>query len=344
MADAGLTLQAVADLVGGRLLGSSGHPIRGVAPLDQAGPSDVSFLASARYLGEFLASAAGAVLLTDELAAVAGGPARRVIVGDPARAMMLLAARLHPPEPPPAGIDPTARIGPGVALGEGLSIGAHAVLGPGVRLGDRVQVGPGAVLEAGVEVGEDTVIGPRVLLASGTRLGRRCRIKGGAVLGGTGFGYVSSREGHQRVPHVGRCVIEDDVDIGANTCIDRGSIGDTTIGSGSRLDNLVHLAHNVRVGRNCLIMALVGVAGSTRIGDGVILAGQAGVAGHLRVGDGARIAGHAGVTSDVPAGVDYGGYPARPHREWLRSHAVLYALAPVARELQALVREREAHG
>ncbi|MBS1242209.1 MAG: UDP-3-O-[3-hydroxymyristoyl] glucosamine N-acyltransferase, partial [Gemmatimonadetes bacterium] len=191
---------------------------------------------------------------------------------------------------------------------------------------------------------DDTVLGPRVVCGRGTRVGQRCRIKSGAVLGGIGFGYVSGRDGHRRVPHVGGCLIEDDVDIGANTCIDRGSIGDTVVGTGTRIDNLVQLGHNVRVGRHCLVMAQVGVAGSTRIGDGVILAGQVGVNGHIRIGDGARVSAQSGVMGDVPAGMDYGGYPARPHREWLRSHAVLYGLAPVARDLQALVRERKAHG
>jgi len=344
MAAPGLTLQAVADLVGGRVSGAGERLVRGVAPLDQAGPSHLSFLTSARYLDEFRGSAAGGVLLTTEFAAVEGGPADRVVVADPALAMATLVARLHPPAAPAPGIDPTARLGPGVRLGRDVAIAAHAVLGAGVRLGDRVRVGAGTVIEDGVEIGDDTHLEPRVVCGSGTRIGRRCRIKSGAVLGGTGFGYVSGPEGHARVPHVGGCQIEDDVDIGANACVDRGSIGDTVVGAGTRVDNLVQVGHNVRIGRQCLLMAQVGVAGSARVGDRVILAGQAGVNGHVRIGDGARVAGQSGVVGSVPAGADYGGYPARPHREWLRSHAVLYGLAPLARELQALVRERKAHG
>jgi UDP-3-O-[3-hydroxymyristoyl] glucosamine N-acyltransferase len=344
MAAPGLTLQAVAELVGGRVAGAGDRLVSGVAPLDRAGPDDLSFLASARYLDEFRGSAAGGVLLAHDFAEVAAGPDGRIIVDDPARAMAIVVGHLHPADAPAAGIDPTARLGTGVVLGRDVSIGAHAVLGARVRLGDRVVIGAGSVLEDGVTIGEETVLGPRVFCGSGTRIGRRCRIKPGAVLGGIGFGYVSGREGHRRVPHVGGCLIEDDVDIGANTCIDRGSLGDTVVGAGTRIDNLVQLGHNVRVGRNCLLMAQVGVAGSTRIGDGAILAGQVGVGGHLRIGERARLAGKSGVMGDVRAGEDYGGYPARPHREWLRSQAVLYGLAPVARELQALVRERKTHG
>jgi len=344
MAPPGLTLQAVADLVGGRVSGAGDRMVRAVAPLDQAGPSHLSFLTSARYLDEFRASAAGGVLLAAEFAGVEGGPADRVVVADPAGAMATLVARLHPAEVAAAGIDPTARLGPRVRLGQDVAIGAYAVLGADVRLGDRVRLGAGTVIEDGVEIGDDTILAPRVVCGTGTRIGRRCRIKAGAVLGGAGFGYVSGREGHHRVPHAGGCLIEDDVDIGANTCVDRGSIGDTVVGAGSRIDNLVQVGHNVRIGRHCLLMAQVGVAGSARIGDRVILAGQAGISGHIRIGDGARIAAQSGVVGSVPAGADYGGYPARPHREWLRSHAVLYGLAPLARELQALARERKAHG
>lgn len=344
MAGRTLTVAALAELVGGQVLGHGDTAVSGVAPLEEAGPSHLSFLTSPRYLPSFHGSAAGAVLLPPALSATMNGPANRIVVADPAAAMATAVAALYPEPPRQATIDPTARLGPGVRLGEGVVIGASVVLGAGVVLGDRVTVGAGAVLEAGVSVGDDTVLGAHVTCGEGTEIGRRCRIKSGAVLGGVGFGYVPETGGVRRVPHVGHCRIEDDVDIGANSCVDRGSIGDTVIGAGTRLDNLVQVGHNVRIGKRCLLMAQVGIAGSTRIGDDVILAGQVGVAGHLEVGDRARVSAQAGVASDLPGDEDYGGSPARPHREWLRSTAVLYGLTPLARDLKTIVAERRAHG
>ena len=338
-----LTPRAVAELIGGRLVGDGSVRLTGFAPLDRAGPADLSFLSSGKYLDAFRASQAGCVLVADDLAGAAGGPAVRIVVRDPARAMGQVLAHLHPEAPPAPGIDPTARLGAGVILGREVSIAPYAVIGAGVRLGDRVVIGSGTVIEDQVEIGNDSVLGPRVVCCSGTRLGCRVRVKAGAVLGGRGFGYAPGEGGLERLPHVGRCLIEDDVDIGANTCIDRGSIDDTVIGAGTKIDNLVQLGHNVRIGRRCLLMSQVGVAGSARIGDGVILAGQVGVVGHLSIGAGARVAAQSGVGNDIPAGADYGGSPARPHREWLRSHAVLYRLAPLAKNLEALVKERNAH-
>jgi UDP-3-O-[3-hydroxymyristoyl] glucosamine N-acyltransferase len=338
-----LSAQAVADLVGGRLSGPPGAPLTGVAPLDRAGPADLSFLSLARYLEEFRASAAGAVLVPADLAGVTGGPATRIVVPDPARTLGQLLRQLYPEPAPAAGVDPTARLGEGVVLGSAVSIGAYAVLGRAVQVGDRCVIGAGTVLEDGVVLGDDVRLGPRVVCYAGTRLGHRVLVKAGAVLGGAGFGFTPGPEGHVRIPHVGGCLIGDDVDIGSNTTIDRGSIGDTVVGAGTKIDNLVQLGHNVRVGRGCLLMSQVGVAGSSRLGDRVILAGQVGIAGHLTIGDGARLAAQSGLSSDVPAGADYGGYPARTNREWLRSLAVLYRLTPIARELEELVRERSAH-
>lgn len=344
MAGRSITVAAIAELVGGQVLGRGDHAVSGVASLEEAGPGHLSFLTSPRYVPSFHGSAAGAVLLPPALSATADGPANRIVVADPAAAMASVVAALYPEPPRVSAIDPTARMAPGVQLGEGVVIGAHAVLGAGVQLGDRVVVGAGALLEAGVSVGDDTVLGAHVSCGEGTVIGKRCRIKAGAVLGGVGFGYVPGEAGLRRVPHVGGCRIEDDVDIGANSCVDRGSIGDTVIGAGTRLDNLVQVGHNVRVGKRCLVMAQVGIAGSTRIGDDVILAGQVGVAGHLEVGDRARVSAQAGVASDLPGGEDYGGSPARPHREWLRSTAVLYGMIPLARDLKTIVAERRAHG
>ena len=338
-----LTARAVADLTGGRLVGDGGAVLSGIAPLDRAGPGDLSFLASVRYLEAFRASRAGCVLVGEDLAEVTGGPSNRILVGDPARAMGQVQATFHPEPGPPPGVDPTARLARGVVLGRNVCVGPHAVLGQGVKLGDRVVIGPNVVLEDGVEIGEESVLGPGVSCCRGTRVGKRVRVKAGAVLGGSGFGYAPGPGGLERLPHAGRCIIGDDVDIGSNTCIDRGSVDDTVVGDGTRIDNLVQIAHNVRLGRNCLVMSQVGIAGSARIGDGVVLAGQVGVVGHLTIGDGARIAAQSGVGHDLPGGADYGGSPARPHREWLRSNAVLYRLAPLARDMEALVRERKTH-
>jgi UDP-3-O-[3-hydroxymyristoyl] glucosamine N-acyltransferase len=197
------------------------------------------------------------------------------------------------------------------------------------------------VIGAGAVVGDDCHLHAGVTLYPGTRLGDRVRVHAGARLGSDGFGYVFRDGAHEKIPHVGRCIVESDVEIGANTTIDRGSIDDTVIGAGTKIDNLVHVAHNVRIGRLCLLMAQVGIAGSVHVEDGAILAGQAGISGHLTIGGGARIAAQAGVFGSVPAGETWSGYPARPHREALRAQAALFKLPSLIRELERLVEQRK---
>ena len=182
----------------------------------------------------------------------------------------------------------------------------------------------------------DSSLDPNVVCYSGSRLGARVVIKAGSVIGGTGFGYLSDRTGHHLIPHVGGCVIGEDVHIGANSSIDRGSVGDTMIGAGTRIDNQVHIGHNARLGERCLVMGGVVVAGSARIGNDVVLAGHSAIGGHFRVGDRARVGAKAGVISEVADGADVSGFPARPHREFLRAQAALYRLAPLVDELEAL--------
>jgi UDP-3-O-[3-hydroxymyristoyl] glucosamine N-acyltransferase len=203
-----------------------------------------------------------------------------------------------------------------------------------------VRLGPGVVLEDAVEIGDDSDLGPYVVCYRGTRVGRRCVLKAGVVLGGAGFGYISGPEGHVRIPHVGGCVIGNDVEIGSNSCVDRGSIDDTVIGAGSKLDNHVHIGHNARLGARCLIMGGSVVAGSAELGDGVIMAGHSGVAGHLRVGHRVRIGANSTVISAVPDGIDVSGFPARPHREFLRAQASMHRLAKITDQLEALVKPR----
>ncbi len=339
-----LTAQAVADLVGGRLLGNGALPLTAVGPLDRADGGTLSFLSGARYLGMFHRSSAGAVLLRDEHAAESDGPATRIVVDDPGQAILRVVPLLFPEEAPVWGVDPTAVIGQGTSWDGEVSIGAHAVLGRNVRLGARCRIGPGVVLGDGVVAGDDCDIGANTVCHQGTRLGHRVRLKALAVIGGDGFGFASGPGGHRPIRHVGGCILEDDVQVGSHSAIDRGSLDDTVIGAGTKIDNQVHIAHNVRMGPGCLIMAGVGVAGSARMGAGVILAGQVGIVGHVTLGDGVRISAQSGIGQDVPAGTDMGGTPARRQRDYLRAQSALYRVAKIINQLEELVSKRGDRG
>jgi UDP-3-O-[3-hydroxymyristoyl] glucosamine N-acyltransferase len=304
-----------------------------VAGLDSADAASLSFFGASRYADEAAVNGAGVVLVTRALAdRVAHVPAR-IIVGVPQEAMLTAVALLYRPAAFEPGIDPSATVAEGARIGEGVAIGPRAVVGRGVAVGPRTQIGAGVVLGDGVTVGQDCIIYPNVSVYADSHLGDRVLIQAGAVIGSDGFGYVFRDGAHQKVPHVGRCVLESDVEIGANTTIDRGSVGDTVIGAGTKIDNLVQIGHNVRMGRLCLVMSQVGISGSVRIGDGVIIAGQAGVAGHVTIGVGARIAGQAAVFGNVPAGETWSGYPARPHRDSLRTQAAAQKLPALLKTL-----------
>ncbi len=319
--------------------------IEAVGSLDLAHGEALSFLTSPKYLDQFCRSAAAAVLVPEGLALPADqGPRCRIRVAEPHRALAAALEVLFPATEVLPGIHPTAVVGRGLRLGAGVSVAPFAVLGDDVTLGDNVQIGPEVVLEPGVEIGADSILDARVICYQGTRIGRRARIKAGAVIGSPGFGYISDRRGHHPIPHVGRCVVGDDVDVGANTCIDRGSIDDTVIGDGTKLDNQVHIGHNARLGDRCLVMGGAVVAGSARIGSDVVLAGQSAIGGHFRVGDGARVGAMSGVIGSVPDRADVSGFPARPHREFLRAQAALYRLAPLVDALEELVGKQSAHG
>ncbi len=336
----GLTAQAVADLVGGRLLGDGEVVLRGVGPLDRAGPETLSFATGGRYAAQLSATRAGAVLVSEALAELPSGCRARIIVADPYGAIAAALRRMFPPPAPVPGVDPTARIGPGCSLGSDVTIGPYTVLGRDVRVGDRCRIAEGVSLGDGVIVGEDSVLGPRVVCYAGTRVGKRVVLKAGAVIGGDGFGYLSGASGHTRIPHVGACILEDDVEIGSNSTVDRGSLDDTVIGRGTKLDNQVHVGHNVRIGARCLLMGGAGIAGSTRVGDGAIIAGHVGVTDHLNIGAGARIAAKSAVFGDVEPGGVISGHPARPHRQFLRAQAALYRLAPILADVERVVADK----
>jgi UDP-3-O-[3-hydroxymyristoyl] glucosamine N-acyltransferase len=332
------TLAELAAMVGGRVEGDLSLRVRGVAPIDQAGPEELGFLAQRRYLKLLPQTLARAVLVSEALAEEAAALAGRLVVKDPYGALPNLLAHFHPGRAPEPGIHPTAVMGRGVDLGEDVTVGPYAVLEEDVVLGSRVRVGAHAVLGAGSMVGDDSVLHPHVVLYPGTRVGARVILHAGVRLGVDGFGYVPGREGHRKIPQVGTCVVEDDVEMGANTCVDRGSIGRTVVGRGTKLDNLVHLAHNVRLGRDVLMAAMAGISGSTRIGDGAMIGGQAGIIGHAEIGDGARIGAQSGVIGDIGPGETVSGYPARNNREYLRAMGLAFRLPEVMRRLDELER------
>jgi UDP-3-O-[3-hydroxymyristoyl] glucosamine N-acyltransferase len=339
-----LTARAVADLVGGRLEGDGEVLLHRLAPLDRAGPDALSFLVAPSYLTDYRNTAAGAALVALPLADAPGGPGTRIIVADPELALGRVADALHPISRPEPGIDSTARVAPDADLAGDVTVGPYAVIGPRARLGRRVVVEAGAWLGEDVVVGDDCLIGPHAVCYPGARLGRRVVLKAGAVIAGMGFGFLHGTDGHRRMPHLGACVLEDDVEIGSGTCIDRGSFEDTVIGQGSKIDNLVQVGHNVRLGARCLVAATTGIAGSCRIGDDVVIAGGVGVADHVTIGDRAVIGAKSVVfgPGQVPAGAVVSGYPARPHRAFLRAQAVLFRLPGLVDDLEALVAERRA--
>jgi UDP-3-O-[3-hydroxymyristoyl] glucosamine N-acyltransferase len=334
-----ITAAAIAALVSGELIGDARAEVNGVAPLDRAEASDLSILSSGKYAPMMATTKAGVVLVDPEFRDAPGAPGARIVVEKPLEKLLGLLPRLYPPELPAPGVAATARIGIGVRLGKRIAIGENAIIGSGTSIGDDVIIGSHCVVGDRVSIGNGTRLWPSVTLYSGVSLRARVLVHSGARIGCDGFGYVFRDGEHQKIPHVGRCIIDDDVEIGANTTIDRGSIDDTVVGKGTKIDNLVHIAHNVRIGEKCLLMAQVGVAGSVTIGDGAILAGQAGISGHLTIGAGARIAAQAGVFGDIPAGETWSGYPARPHRDALRASAALFKLAGMMRSLEKLLED-----
>ncbi len=333
-----LTLGEVAEMVGGRVHGDPSLRVTGVAPLDQARQEELGFLAQRRYLRFLPETRTLSVLVSESLAEHVKDLPGRVVVKDPHGALPSLLAHFHHGKPVEPGIHSTAVLGRGVELGDQVVIGPYAVLQDGVTLGDRVQIGCHAVLGAGSVVGEDSVLHPHVVLYPDTRVGARVILHAGVCLGVDGFGYVTEKGNHRKIPQVGACMVEDDVEIGANTCIDRGSIGHTVVGPGTKLDNLIHLAHNVRVGKGVLMAAMVGISGSTRVGDGAMLGGQAGIVGHAEIGAGARIGAQAGVIGNIGPGETVSGYPARNNREYLRAMGLAFRLPDAFRRLEDLER------
>jgi UDP-3-O-[3-hydroxymyristoyl] glucosamine N-acyltransferase len=333
-----MRVSELARLLGGQHQGSGDAEIDGIAGLASAGPGDLAFVDGAAALEQANQSGAGCFLipLTAEL------PGKTTILtSHPKLALIKAAQMLLQARRIAAGVHPTAVIAEGASLARDVSVGAHTVVDEGANLAQRTQVGAGVFIGRGVEVGADCVIHPRVTLYPNVRIGDRVIIHSGTVIGADGFGYVFAEGRHQKFPQLGRVLIEEDVEIGANTTIDRGSLGDTIIGQGSKIDNLVQIAHNVRVGRHCVIAAQVGIAGSVHIGDYVMFGGQAGIGDRARIEDQAVVGGQAGVLPGkrVPRGSALWGTPARPMTEYKATYAQIANLPKLARKIEELAQQ-----
>jgi UDP-3-O-[3-hydroxymyristoyl] glucosamine N-acyltransferase len=319
----------------GRVRGDATVELTGVAALHRAGPHDLSFVANAKYLPDLGATRAGAVLLTESGARQFSGTA--IIVRDPHTAFAHAATWLRPPTAPVPGIHPSAIVNPTARIASSACIGPGAVIEANADIGEDAVIGPGCHIGAGTRIARGTCIGTHAVILQGCTLGARCIVHPGAVIGADGFGYAREGQGWTKVPQLGGVVIGDDVEIGANTTIDRGALDDTVIGNGVKIDNLVQVAHNVRIGDNTAIAGCVGIAGSAVIGQRCAIGGQAGITGHIEVADDVTILACSLVTTSIHrAGVYSSSLKAEPVEKWRRNAARVHHLDEIAKRVKAL--------
>ena len=329
-----MKLRQVAERLQCRLEGDGEIEIARVTGLEQAGPGDLAFFANARYAAALRATRASAVILAEDAPAA---PCAMLRSRNPYLSFAEALDLLAPPGRPHPSVHPLSAVGRDVVLGAEVTIGAFAVIGDGARLGSRVVVHPHAVVGPGAEIGDDSVIHAHASIREGCRLGRRVIVQDGAVIGSDGFGFVTRGDGtHRKIAQRAPVVIEDDVEIGANTTIDRPAVGETRIKAGAKIDNLVQIAHGVQIGEHALLAAQVGIAGSTVVGRRVMLGGQVGVSGHIELGDGVRATAQTGIPNSVEAGALVSGYPAIDNREWLKASAVFRRLPDLKRRVSEL--------
>jgi UDP-3-O-[3-hydroxymyristoyl] glucosamine N-acyltransferase len=321
------TLSELAARTGAEIAGAAAADLVlcDVAPLESAEPDCVTFLDNKKYVEAFARSRAGAAFVHPDAVAHAPSGMALLVTKQPYKAYALAAQAFYPAPPIRPGAAPGAVIDPTARLGEGCEVAANAVIGAMVEIGRDSRIGANTVIGDGVVIGPSARIGANVSI-SHSLMGARVTIYPGARLGQDGFGFAPDQAGHVKVPQLGRVIVGDDVEIGANTTIDRGAGPDTVIGDGTMIDNLVQIGHNVTIGRRCVLVAQVGISGSTKLDDFVMIGGQGGLAGHLKLGKGARVAAHSGVMRDVPAGVTVSGYPAVPAKAFWRQVAVLQRL------------------
>ena len=327
------TLKELAEYLGGTVRGDDSCRVSGLAPLEAAGADSITFLANPKYASKVAETGAGAVLM----APGGEGYGRNVIeVANPYLAFAKLLTLFYVQPHTPRGVMPEACVGAGVSQGEDITIYPGAIIGDNVTLGDGCVIHPGAVIYAGVTIGDNTTIHANAVVRERCRIGKRCVLQPGAVIGSDGFGYAPDGSSYYPIPQIGIVVLEDDVEIGANTCIDRAALEVTLIRRGAKLDNLVQIAHNCQIGEDCMIVSQVGISGSTKIGNHVTLAGQVGVAGHLTIGDNVIVGAQSGVPGSLPANAFYSGSPVIPHKDWLKSMAVVANLPDLRKTVASL--------
>jgi UDP-3-O-[3-hydroxymyristoyl] glucosamine N-acyltransferase len=330
-----MKLKDLAHLLDGRVSGDPDLDISGVAGIKEAREGDITYLASRKNLQSLLESKASAVIAQEEIGEIT---ASVLVVPNPQLAFARTLDIFFKKPFQSFGISKGAVIGEGVVFGNEVSVAPFVHIGKKVSIGDRSAVLPHVYIGDNVTIGQDVVVHPNVTIRENVTIGRNVTVHAGTVIGSDGFGYVNEEGSHFKIPQVGGVIIEDDVEIGANVTIDRATTGNTVIGSGTKIDNLVQIAHNVRIGRNCVIIAQTGIGGSAEISDGVILAGQVGVRDHVRIGKGVMAGAQSGIGQNVPDGQVVSGTPAIPHKTWLRAQSAFSRLPEYIRRLQSLER------
>ncbi len=319
-----VSIGEIADFVGGEFIGDRARVIASVGPLAFAKGDQLSFLSNRKYAPELAATGAGAVLVPRKLE---GSDARWIRVDDPYFAFAKIMTRWFSNRPLPRGISPKAIVADSAKLGKNVSLGHFVVIGENVAIGNNVTIFQNVSIEAGSAIGDDCLVYPNVVIYDGSRIGDRCIIHSGVVIGSDGYGFATHGGKHHKIPQIGIVRIEDDVEIGAGTTIDRAALGETVIGEGTKIDNLVQIGHNVKVGKHCLLVSQVGIAGSTELGDYVAVAGQSGFSGHLKIGNRVQVAAKSAVLDDVADDTKVMGSPAVPFTEFARRQAVVKKLA-----------------
>lgn len=331
-----MKLGEIADFIGGQVVGNPEIDITGVSSIKDAQQGDITFLADKKKLPEVYSTNASAIITREE---IKGLSASMLIVDNPHLAFAKTLNIFYKKTFKPLGISKEAVIGSDVNFGDNVSIYPLVYIHNTASIGNRVTIFPCVYIGDNVTVGDDSTIYSNVTIRENVKIGKEVVIHSGTVIGSDGFGYVQEKGRHYKIPQVGGVIIEDDVEIGANVTIDRATIGNTLIGSGTKIDNLVQIAHNVKIGKNCLIVAQVGVGGSVEIGDGVVLGGQVGVRDHVKIGNGVMVGAQSGIGHDIPDGQVFSGSPAIPHKNWLRAQTIYAKLPEYLKRLQELERK-----